>query len=247
MGINDELITTKGNITTYLAQPTGTPKGGIVVIHEVWGLNDHTKNIADRFAAEGYIALAPDLLSDTVNLPEARKMQEDLFNPKTRNEVQPKLRALMTPMHDPAFGELTLTRIRECFNHLFAMEELNERIAVVGFCFGGTYSYTLAVNEPRLKLAVPFYGHNSYGVEDLKRISCPVRAFYGQNDEGLMSALPNLKEEMKAAGVDYEATVYPNCGHAFFNDTNKYSYNQAAATDSWKRTLEYLQKYVAQA
>lgn len=245
MGINEELITTKGNITTYLSKPTVKPKGGIIVVHEVWGLDDNTKDIADRFANEGYVALAPDLLSDTLNLEEARKLEGNLFNPEKRNEIQPKLRALMTPMHNPAFGELTLIRLRECFNHLFAMEELEEQVAIVGFCFGGTYSYTLAVNEPRLKLAIPFYGHSGYSVAELKQITCPIRAFYGEQDEGLVNALPNLKQEMKEAGVDYEAKVYQNCGHAFFNDTNKYAYNSAAAADAWKLTLEYLQKFIA--
>ncbi len=245
MGINEELITTKGNITTYLAKPAVAPKGGIIVVHEVWGLNDHTKNVADRFASEGYVALAPDLLSGTLNLEEVRKLEADLFNPQRRNEIQPKLRALMTPMHDPAFGDMTLTKLRECFNHLYAMEELKERVAIVGFCFGGTYSYTLAVHEPRLKIAVPFYGHSSYSIEELKKITCPIRAFYGEKDEGLISSLPGLKQEMQEAGVDYEAKVYPNCGHAFFNDSNKYAYNAEAATDAWKLTLEYLQKYIA--
>lgn len=245
MGTNETLSTTRGNLTAYLARPKNTVKGGVIVVHEVWGLNDHTKNIADRLANEGYAALAPDLLGDILNIEAARKLQVDLFDPEKRNEVQPKLRALMTPMQDPSFGELTLIRLRECFNHLYAMEEVNERVAIMGYCFGGTYSYALAVNEPRLKLAIPYYGHCHYAIEELKSIACPIRSFYGENDEGLISTLPELKQKMLEANVNYEATVYPNCGHAFFNDTNKFAYNKEAATNSWKLTLEYLQQFIS--
>jgi carboxymethylenebutenolidase len=113
-------------------------------------------------------------------------------------------------------------------------------VAVCGFCFGGSYSYSLAISESRLKAAVPFYGHASTEISELQKINCPVLAFYGEKDENLMSTLPELKENMKAAGVNYEAVVYPNCGHAFFNDTNKFAYNQEAATDAWQRTLRFL-------
>lgn len=245
MGNNITLKTAKGDLTAYLARPDKTVRGAIIVVHEVWALNDHTKDIADRFANEGYIALAPDLLSDIIDIKEVSKLQFDLFNPEKRNEVQPKLRELMTPMHNPSFGEDTLTRLDACFEHLFAMKEASQHVAIIGFCFGGTYSYGLAVREPRLKLALPFYGHANYNVDELRMITRPVRAFYGEKDENLMNSLPELKEKMKAADVDYEATVYPNCGHAFFNDTNKFAYNKDAATDAWKQVLEYLQQYVA--
>ena len=245
MGTDTVISTTKGDVNSYVAHPETKVKGAVIVVHEVWGLNDHTKNITDRLAKEGYIALAPELLSDTFDVVTARSLQEDLFDPEKRNEVQPKLRALMTPMQNPEFGERTLAKVKDLFSHLYEIEEVKQHVAIMGFCFGGTYSYTLAVNEPRLKLAVPFYGHCNYDVEDLKKISCPVRAFYGEKDEGLTGSLPDLKKKMQDASVDYEAKVYPNCGHAFFNDTNKFAYNQEAASDAWKRTLEILQQYLA--
>lgn len=226
----------------YLAEPTGTPKGGIVVIHEIWGLRDHTKSIADRFAAEGYVALAPELLGETDIAKHADKLQLDLFNPETRNEAQPILRGLMTPMQTPDFAVKTLGRVRLCFDTLYNRSDTKQKVFVTGFCFGGSYSFQLAINEPRLKAAVPFYGHPPMDVDELKKIQCPVLAFYGDKDEGLMSGLPELKEFMKEAGVNFEAKVYPNCGHAFFNDTNKYTYNETAAKDAWQRTLEFLDK-----
>lgn len=228
-------------LDAYEARPAGEVKGGIIVIHEVWGLSDHIKSVADRFAAEGYIALAPELLAETDIAAHADTLMLDLFNPEKRNETQPKLRALMTPMQEPGFGEKTLGRVKVCFDHLYDMPETHEWVAITGFCFGGSYSFALAVAEPRLKAAVPFYGHADLSdAAKLKQIACPVQAFFGEKDEGLMESLPELKQAMKDAGVDFAATVYPDCGHAFFNDTNPYAYNEAAAKEAWQRTLELL-------
>ncbi|HVX24475.1 MAG TPA: dienelactone hydrolase family protein [Candidatus Saccharimonadales bacterium] len=240
MGKMIELTSEGGPLEAYLAEPAGEVKGAIIVIHEIWALNDHTKSIADRLAAEGYVALAPNLLAETNIAAHAKTLALDLFNPEKRNEAQPKLRALMTPMQEPGFGERTLARVQACFNTLFAREDAAEHVAITGFCFGGSYSFNLAIHEPRLKIALPFYGHAPEDVDELRKIKCPVRAFYGANDEGLMTNLPILKELMKEAKVDFEATVYPGCGHAFFNDTNPFAYNQVAATDAWQKVLAEL-------
>jgi carboxymethylenebutenolidase len=228
-------------VDAYLAMPDSTPKGAIIVIHEVWGLMDHIKSIAHRFAKEGYIALAPELLKVLdLKSDEATKLQQDLFNPETRNNVQPRLRELMAPIQEPEFGEKTAGRIKACFDYLYNLPEANKSVAIIGYCFGGTYSFALATKEPRLKIALPFYGHSDQPVEELKNIKCPVRAFYGENDENLMSKLPDLKQRMADAGVDFESKVYPDAGHAFFNDSNPYAYNEAAAKDAWTLVKEDL-------
>lgn len=224
----------------YLAQPTGPVKAGLILIHEIWALNDHTKSVADRFATEGYLVLAPNLLFETDIAEHAPTLQLDLFNPEKRNEAQPKIRALMTPMQEPDFGEKTLGRINVCFDYLYDKAEVAEKVAINGFCFGGTYSYNFAVQEPRLKAAIPFYGHAPLELDKLSKIKCPILAFYGEKDEGLMADLPKLKELMGRAGVNFTAQVYPDCGHAFFNDTNPYAYNEAAAKDAWQRSLAFL-------
>ncbi|HEX4774069.1 MAG TPA: dienelactone hydrolase family protein [Candidatus Saccharimonadales bacterium] len=225
----------------YLATPAGKIKGGLIVIHEVWGLTDHIKDVADRLTKEGYLALAPDLMHEAgITEMATDQLAEDLFNPEKRNQVQPQLRALMTPLHQPDFAEHTLAKLKVCFDYLY--QKADGKVAVIGFCFGGTYSFSLAATEPRLKLALPFYGHADMSVEDLRRIACPVRAFYGANDERLMAALPELKAKMKQAGVDFKTHVYPSAGHAFFNDTNKFAYNEPAAKDAWQKLLAYLQE-----
>ncbi len=230
----------------YLVEPKSKAKGGIIVIHEIWGLQDHIKAVANRFAAEGYIALAPDLLSETdITAHATPELQEDLFNPEKRNKAQPKMRALMTPLSEPDFGQKTLGKAKVCFDYLYSLPGVNKRVAANGFCFGGSYSFSLAMYEPRLRLALPFYGHADISEpETLKHIRCPIRAFYGEKDENLMRDLPALQKAMKTAGVDFEATVYPGCGHAFFNDTNKFAYDRAAATDAWHRVLDSLTKYM---
>jgi carboxymethylenebutenolidase len=240
-----EMIEVSGEhpIPAYLAQPKGAAHGAVIVIHEVWGLSDHIKSVADRVAAAGYIALAPNLLSQTdIEAKATPELQQALFDPERRSQIQPQLRELMAPLQDPAFGAQTATALKACFEYLYELPAAKQRVAVMGFCFGGTYSFTLATLEPRLKAAIAFYGHSHHNTEELMRIACPVLALYGETDERLISGLGDLTEQMQAAGVDFTSHVYPDCGHAFFNDSNPYAYNAAAAKDAWKRTLELLAK-----
>jgi len=230
-----------GGIPIYEARPAGAIKAGILLIHEVWGLTDHIKSVADRFAKEGYLVYAPNLLSETdIQEKATPELQKDLFNPETRNDVQPKLRALMAPLQAPEFARLTSDKIQVCFDELFEVEDVHEKVAVVGYCFGGSYSFTLSANEPRLKAAVPYYGHADLTVDQMSRIRCPILAFYGKNDERLMSQLPELEQNMRDAGVNFSPIAYENAGHAFFNGSNEFSYNKEAATDSWSKTLTFL-------
>jgi carboxymethylenebutenolidase len=115
---------------------------------------------------------------------------------------------------------------------------------VVGFCFGGTYSFHLAAHDPRVKVAVPFYGQPPTEAE-IPNIACPVLAFYGDQDANLMQTLPALKENMQKNGKPFEAIVYPGVGHAFFNDTNTRAYNREAAQDAWGKTLAFLKANLA--
>lgn len=231
------------SVQAYVSEPAGTPKGGLVVVHEVWGLVRHTKDVADRFAAEGYVAVAPDLLSGAGGVPDlSGELQEAAFDPQQRSNAQPRLRKHMAPMRSPEYAKHAVAALRVCFDHLEGVPGLAGRVAAMGFCLGGTYTFSLAVAEPRLRAAVPFYGHAEFKDAELRAINCPVLAFYGEQDSALMEELPGLKHRMRAAGVDFEAVVYPGTGHAFFNDTNRYTYNAEAAEDSWRRTLAFLER-----
>jgi carboxymethylenebutenolidase len=235
------MIDIADGIPAYEVQTIGECKGGLLVVHEVWGLTDHIKDVAERFATEGYHVLAPDLLVGTgIEEKITPQLPLDLFNPERRNAVQPQLRELMAPLQAPGFAEQTVARLRQCFDYLYEQPAVKQRVATAGFCLGGTYSYNLAVVEPRLKAAVPFYGHADQPVEELRKIKCPILAFFGEKDERLMAQLPDLKQRMEAAGVEFTAQIYPDCGHAFFNDTNPFAYNEAAAKDAWQRSLKFL-------
>ncbi|UKA67644.1 dienelactone hydrolase family protein [Arthrobacter sp. FW306-05-C] len=231
------------SVQAYVSEPAGTPKGGLVVVHEVWGLVGHTRDVADRFAAEGYLAVAPDLLSGAGGVPDlSGELQEAAFDPQQRSNAQPRLRKHMAPIRSPEYAKHAVAALHVCFDHLEGVAGLTGRVAATGFCLGGTYTFSLAVAEPRLRAAVPFYGHAEFKDAELRAINCPVLAFYGQQDAALMEELPGLTSRMRAAGVDFEAVVYPGAGHAFFNDANKYTYNAEAAADSWTRMLAFLER-----
>jgi carboxymethylenebutenolidase len=165
---------------------------------------------------------------------------KDLFDPEKRSAIQPKLRAIMAPIQAPDYAEGARLKLKECYKYLSKNSVTGDKIAVMGFCFGGTYSFETAMIEPELKAAVPFYGHAAFSVDQLKAIKCPILAFYGEKDENLISQLPEVDANMKKAGVNFRKVVYPGCGHAFFNDTNPYTYNADAAKDAWQKTLAFL-------
>jgi carboxymethylenebutenolidase len=228
------------SLPVYVAEPPGEARGGVIVIEEVWGLTDHIKNVCDRVAAEGYLVVSPNLLAETdIEEMVSDDLAESLFDPERRSAVQPQLRTIMAPIQAPDFAEGATVKLRATYDYLAG--KVGDNIAVMGFCFGGTYSFQLAVTEPKLKAAIPFYGHAEFSVEHLSRIKCPVLAFYGEQDERLIAQLSELKANMAAAKVDFQPVVYPDCGHAFFNDTNKFAYNAAAAADAWQKTLAFLE------
>jgi len=228
------------DLSAYRAEPTGTPKGGIVLIHEIWGLVDHIKNVADRYAAEGYLVIAPDILSGVGITPEAGlELMAIVTSPDEakRLDAQPRLREAFAPIHQPAFAAYAVPALRSVVDVLAAEPGIDGRIAVTGFCFGGTYSFALAAADHRVRAAMPFYGQ---APADLTTIGCPVLAFYGENDPPLITALPGVVEAAAAAGLDLTIQVYPGAGHAFFNDTSR-AYVPEAAADAWTRGLAFLE------
>jgi carboxymethylenebutenolidase len=226
-------------LPVYVAGPTEGAKGAVIVIEEIWGLTAHIKDITDRVGAQGYLAVSPNLLAET-NIEEMvdDELAQSLFDPERRAAVQPQLRAIMAPIQAPDFSAGATRKLQACYDYL--VQKVGDNIAVMGFCFGGTYSFQLAATEPKLKAAIPFYGHAPTEVEELRRIKCPILAFYGENDENLMSQLPELEQNMRTAEVNFRPVVYPGCGHAFFNNTNEFTYNAAAAADAWQQTLAFL-------
>jgi carboxymethylenebutenolidase len=214
---------------------------GLIVIEEIWGVNDHIRSVSDRFAAEGYSVLSPELLPESFVNMITPELQRDLFDPEKQHDVQPKVRDAMAPIQQAEYAAATIATLKSCVDYLMSHEGVDGTVAVLGFCFGGTYAFHLAANDERIRAAVPFYGQ-APSFEEVDRIHCPVLAFYGDKDERLMATLPQLKEDMKSASKDFEAVIYEGVGHAFFNDTNSRAYDATSAQDVWEKTLSFLQK-----
>ncbi len=209
----------------YLVKPLVKPKNSgrhpaILVIHENRGLNEHIRDVARRFAAEGFVALAPDLLSrvgGTGSMQEQRDATEAI--------------GLL-----PVYG--VLDDLRAGFRFLENDSAADpQKIASVGFCWGGWRSFMLATVEPKLYRAVVFYG--SSPDSGFEKIQAPVLAHYAQWDNRITGNALWTEKEMKQAGKQYQYHVYPESEHAFFNDTSP-RHNPEASQLAWRRTLEFL-------
>jgi carboxymethylenebutenolidase len=232
-------------IPIYIACDDNTdPKPAIILIHEVWGLNDHIKNIAERLCQEGFMVLAPDLLAHT-KMEEVLNpgLQKVLFDEKEKLKHQTEIRAMWAPLKSPDFAQQTIEKLLACFDYLADQKEVS-KVGVMGYCFGGTYSFNFAVCQPKIAAAVAFYGHFDHSDLELNSIQTPIMAFYGENDTALTENLSDLAVRLQSAKKDFTYKVYPGCGHAFFNDTNELTYNKEAAEDSWKLALGFLNKHL---
>ncbi len=229
-------------VVVYRAEPAGPPRGAVIVIHEIWGLVDQIKGVADRWAAEGYLAIAPDIMTHVGIAPEVgEELSVAAKHPdeEVRTAMQPRLREALAPIRQPEYAEWAIRQLRKVVDHLVARPDVHGRIAVTGFCFGGTYSFALAAADDRLEAAVPFYG-TAPDAGGIARIGCPVLALYGELDPPLMERLPEVRETMAAAGIDFTDVVYPGAMHAFFNETNARTYHAEFAADAWAKATAFV-------
>lgn len=232
------------DFTAYISRPEGVPVGGLVLIHEIWGLVDHIKDIADRFAGVGYLVIAPDILSRSGITPQVGAELERLRHSGTEEErtrIQPLLREKSAPARDPEYAAWAVGALRKVVDWLDAQPGVDGRIAATGFCFGGSYTFALAGADARVRVAAPFYGAAPETL-DPGAIRAVVRGFYGRNDPRIVDALPEVEQRLRAADVDFEATIYEDAGHAFFNDTNPIAYRADAAADAWRRVNELFRR-----
>jgi carboxymethylenebutenolidase len=208
-------------IMAYLVKPKGEEKHpAVIVIHENRGLNEHIRDVARRFAAEGFVALAPDLLS----------REGGTATMKTPEEATTAIRKL---------SPLTSVRdLRAAFAFLERDPNVEpDKISSVGFCWGGWRSFMMATTIPTLHRAVVFYG--STPDDGLQNIHAPVLAHYAQQDFRITGNAVLTEKTMKELGKKFSYYVYPGAEHAFFNDTGP-RYDAEAAKLAWSRTLEFL-------
>jgi carboxymethylenebutenolidase len=196
---------------------------GIVVIQEWWGLVPHIEDIVDRFAGEGFSAIAPDLFHGaTASSPdEAGRMLMELDAERAEKEIA-------------AAGAYLLNR-PEC---------TSKKYGVVGFCMGGALAQYTATKESNAGATVSFYGGFKKVQCDWKNLSAPIFLIYAEDDQGVPAEQGRaLAKQLEEMGKDVQLVVYPNVNHAFFNDTGR-NYNAAAAADAWKRTIEFFRANV---
>lgn len=209
----------------YLALPASGAGPGVLVIQEWWGLVDHITNVADRFAAEGFVALAPDLYDGTTTRSpdDAAK----LFMALNIDRAAADLRGAVAFLQ--AHGAVRGTRI-----------------GAVGFCMGGQLAlYAATVQPERIGAVVDFYGIHPNVPVDPARLRVPVLGHFGTRDASIpVESVRDLAAAVQAAGGHFEACFY-DADHAFFNDTRPTVYDQAAARIAWQRTLAFLRTHLA--
>jgi carboxymethylenebutenolidase len=210
-----------GNTTPgYLARPK-QPGPGVVVIQEWWGLVPHIEHIADRFAAEGFVALAPDLYHG-----------EKATSPDQAGKMMMAMRI------DEAARDLA-----GAIRHLAQQPEVAGKIGTVGFCMGGALSLFAACRNPQVGACAVFYGGHPNVKPDLESLQAPVLGIYAGRDSFVTpEVVKELDRRMTALGKRHEFHTYPQADHAFFNDQRREVYDPAAAADAWTKTLAFFRR-----
>jgi len=247
----------------YIARPERA-KGtlpAILVIQEIWGVDSHIQELTRRFAAAGYVAMAPDLYARNQSRPdaftaervEAVKSFLESVPPTAWSDPQAREQA-MNQLPEPARSQVqeTFTALFAGLNPMNHIDQLlastsylrsgyaasqGQGVASVGYCMGGALSGLLACKDAALKGAVIFYG-NAPSEDLLKGIACPIRGFYGELDPRISDAVPGFAKQMEQAGKSFAYQIYPGAHHAFFNDSRA-SYSAAAARDAFARTISF--------
>jgi carboxymethylenebutenolidase len=256
-----------GELEAYLARPENEPRPAIVVIHEIFGLVDHTKDVANRFAAQGYVAFAPNLFSGDKELRATLtpsnvqktmhfmstiptgKMRDPSYVQQELAKQEPESRTLLQKTTQLLFGGLPKDKLTQ--DLVKAVDYLNSqpfvksgRIGCVGFCFGGSMSISLACHTP-IAACVVFYGENPTPIELVNNLKGPVLGLYGGDDVRINSNLDQLVKAMVDYKKDFEMRIYPGAPHAFFNDTSERTYRPEAARDAWERVLRFYARTLA--
>jgi len=225
----------------FLAHPQDGTAPGVVMVHDVWGLADHTRDLASRLAAEGFAVLAIDLYrrEEKVAIADPGAWMRQLSDPQVLADIQQGI-------------------------DFFAGEPCSagRRIGVTGFCMGGMYALMAACACDGVSAAVPFYGllshghgllHDAKGLDPARKpreplamapeLRCPLLGFFGARDEFVpVDDVRELERRLAQAKPPAEVVVYPDAGHAFMNDTRPAAYRPADAADAWRRMVAFLRR-----
>lgn len=216
-----------GKLNAWVVYPERKDKAGVVIlIHEIYGLSDWFRGVADQLAKEGFIAVAPDLISGMG--PNGG----GTASAASRDDVVALVRGL-TP-------EVATARLNAVRDYAKKIPAGNGKIATIGFCWGGGKSFAYAVSEPSLAGAVVYYG-TSPEPADLAKIKAPVLGLYGGDDARITATIPATEAEMKKLGLSFEPHLFDGAGHGFLRaQEDRDGANLKAAKTAWARTLEFL-------
>jgi carboxymethylenebutenolidase len=215
------LNTSRGATTAYVARPENDTAAAVALIHEWWGINDHIRDIAGRYASEGYVCVAPDLFRGIVakNTEEASKLMQALAIEDGVEIIRKAIAAA-----------------KQTYNV--------QKIGINGYCMGGTFALRAACELDELAAAAPFYG-DIPEESVLKRLKAPTLFIAGKRDAWINAEKVNaLKEAARKYNLPVEVAVY-DADHAFFNDTRPEVYDPQAAADAWRRVLDLFRKHLA--
>jgi carboxymethylenebutenolidase len=215
-----------GTAPGYLAVPDSGSGPATIVLQEWWGLDPHIRDVCDRLAREGFLALAPDLYrGDTADQPD--KAQQ-LMMALSMDQAEKDMR-----------GAVDYLAEHEGFQ--------GKGVGSVGFCLGGGLSVWAASANPKVAAVVTYYYVMPHGKPDFSKVQGPVLGHFGDSDEFVsVDDAKALEQEMRSAGVDATFEFYEGAGHAFFNDANRLgTYDKEAAERAWQRTIEFFRKNLA--
>jgi carboxymethylenebutenolidase len=255
-------------MAAHLSRPSGAGGVGegkrpaVIVIHEAYGLNEQIKGVADRYAGEGFVAVAPNLFTRNGDIMTEKNIENAMrplwsLPPQKRND-QSAIQGLMKTMSDTdrkimsifflgreGMEKQMVTDLLDCKDYLKSLSFVrSERLGITGFCLGGGLTYQVSAMYPFGAL-VPFYGNNPSPLEVVAHISGPVLAFYAGEDERVNAGVPALVEAMLKHKKSFEMKVYRGAQHSFFNETRPV-YNREAAEDAWKSALAFFNKHLLQ-
>lgn len=219
-------------VRSFVAYPEVKDKAtAVIVIHEIFGLTDWVRGVADQLAEAGYVAIAPDLLSGTA--PGGGGTEKFASGDAVRGAI-----VSLPP-------EQVTADLNAAYDYVAALPAANGKVVVCGFCWGGGQAFRFATNNAKIKAAFPFYGSGPDDAQAVGRIACPVHGFYAENDARINMTIPATTKLMKAAGKTYEPVTYAGAGHGFMRageDPAGGEANKKARADAWKRWKSLLEK-----
>lgn len=259
-GSDIEYPTGNDRINGYLASPVdGKQHPGVIVIHEIFGLDPHTRSVADRMASEGYVALAPDLFSSRklsevitregiaatmefiMSIPPDKQRDEN-YRENLLNNIDNDKRKVIMDTYNMLLKnrpvDLLTGYLSSGVDYLHSLETVNGKIGSVGFCFGGGMSISLGCTG-KVDATAIYYGENPEPLDKLKNVKNAVIGFYAGEDRRITSKVPELVSKLFEYNKEVSVKIYPGAYHAFFNSTRPTIYNKRASEDSWRLLMSF--------